>query len=303
MYLLKRNFCLKMIPLNVVKALLLASFLLDQISGFAQAFTAESGDLYATDDPLKYNCGVTVLTGTMRITDKIDFYSPKGTKFSATILEMTQDYNPVNEIKAGQYGQIVVKFSQGFSGVKDYPTYKSKILPSGSAVQGVVIEDKDDKSKYEFTSRLNNKDWNAKVSYKGALLGRNGFKPLNINKPCLQLQFSSVMLPDNRTLTLQVFYPKEIPAKYSAKDLEVLFIGSEAGEPGKSEMYGFVNGEKFPNFTLEIKEWKSIDNSKAIISGKIEGELPEISIIGRSNKKVKFENGVFENVKVEIIDE
>lgn len=271
-------------------------------SGLCQSFTAESGDLYMTDDPLKYSCSVTVLSGVLKKTDKIDFYAPKGTKYTAIILEMTQDYQPVNEIKSGQYGSIVVKFSQSFSGSKDYPTYKSKILPSGSS--GVSAPSTtEEKSAPHFTAMLDGKAWRGKITYKGALLGRKGFSPLNIKKPCLQLQFGSTIPSDERSLTIQIFYPKESPAKYTAKDMEVNFSGS-AGEHDKSPaIYGFVNGKSQPDFTLEIQEWKSLGNNKAQISGTISGELPEVMLLGKSGRKVRFENGRFQNVEVEIINE
>lgn len=268
----------------------------------AQSFTAESGDLYMTDDPLKYSCSVTVLSGVLKKTDKLDFYAPKGTKFSAVILEMTQDYQPVNEIKAGQFGNIVVKFTQSFSGTKDYPTYKSKILPSGSSA-GNITSAAEEKSAPHLTAILDGKEWKGKVTYKGALFGRKGFSALKINKPILQLQFGSTIPSDERLLTIQIFYPKESPAKYTAKDMEVNFSGS-AGEHDKNPgIYGFVNGKSLPDFTLEIKEWKSLGSNKVRISGTISGELPEVVILGKSGKKVKIENGSFQNVEVEIINE
>ncbi len=281
---------------------LILILLINGFYGLCQSFTAESGDLYMTDDPLKYSCSVTVLTGTLKKTDKLDFYAPKGTRFSAVILEMTQDYQPVNEIKAGQFGNIVVKFSQSFSGTKDYPTYKSKILPAGSNA-GNITSTGGEKSASHFTAMLDGKEWKGKVTYKGALFGRKGFSPLNINKPCLQLQFGSTIPSDERLLTIQIFYPKEAPAKYTAKDMEVNFSGS-AGEHDKNpSMYGFVNGKSQPDFTLEIKEWKSLGNNRAQISGTISGELPEVVLFGKSGKKVRFENGRFQNVEVEIISE
>lgn len=269
----------------------------------SQSFTAESGDIYITDDPLKYSCSVTVLTGTLKKTDKVDFYAPKGTKFTATILEMTQNYEPVNEIKAGQFGSIVVKFSQSFSGLKDYPTYKSKILPSGSSADNTTVSTENNTAVPHFTTLLNGKEWKGKITYKGALLGRNGFRPLNINKPCMQIQFASTTLPDDRTLTIQVFYPKESPAKYTAKDLEVLFIGSETGQKENILTFGFVNGKSMPNFTFEVKEWKNTGNNKAKISGEIKGELPETVLLGKSDRKITFTNGTFKDVEVEIINE
>ncbi len=270
----------------------------------AQSFTAESGDIYSTDDPLKYNCSVTVLSGVLKKTDRVDFYAPKGTKFTATILEMTQDYQPVNEIKSGQFGNIVVKFSQSFSGLKDYPTYKSKILPAGSSGDNTVVTNTENNTTVpHFITMLNGKEWKGKITYKGALLGRNGFKPLNINKPCMQIQFASINSPDDRTLTIQIFYPKESPAKYTAKDMEVLFIGSETGTKENILTFGFVNGKSMPNFTMEVKEWKNIGNNRAKISGEITGELPETVILGKSDRKVTFTNGKFKDVEVEIISE
>lgn len=268
----------------------------------AQSFTSESGDLYSTNDPIKYSCSVTVLTGVLKKTDKIDFYAPKGTKYSAIILEMTQDYQPVNEIKAGQFGNIVVKFSQDFSGAKDYPTYKSKILPSGSAPNSAATNI-EEKAASSFVTTLNGKEWKAKVPYKGALLMRKGLSYLNINKSCLQLQFGSTIPSDQRTLTIQIFNPRESPAKYTARDMEVNFSGAASAADKSPAIYGFVNGKSFPDFTLEIKEWKNAGNNRVLISGVITGELPEVVLLGKSDKKVRFENGRFQNVEVEIINE
>lgn len=286
---------------NKISILLTALTVIHSLA-LPQSFTAESGDIYITDDPLKYSCSITVLSGVLKKTDKVDFYAPKGTKFTATILEMTQNYEPVNEIKAGQFGSVIVQFSQSFSGLKDYPTYKSKILPSGSSADNTTVSTENNVVIPHFTTLLNGKEWKGKITYKGALLGRNGFSPLNINKPCMQIQFASTTLPDDRTLTIQVFYPKENPAKYTAKDMEVLFIGSETGQKENILTFGFVNGKGMPNFTLEIKEWKNTGNNKAKISGEIKGELPETVLLGKSDRKVTFTNGVFKDVEVEIIN-
>lgn len=119
----------------------------------------------------------------------------------------------------------------------------------------------------------------------------------------MQIQFGSINSPDDRTLTIQVFYPKEGPAKYTAKDMEVLFIGSETGTKENILTFGFVNGKSTPNFTFEVTEWRNTGNNKAKISGEITGELPETVILGKSDRKVTFTNGKFKDVEVEIISE
>jgi hypothetical protein len=59
-----------------------------------------------------------------------------------------------------------------------------------------------------------------------------------------------------------------------------------------------LNGKESPDFNFEITKWQASGN-KAIISGKMYGELPEVFF----NKVSRIENCVFENVEVEIFND
>lgn len=272
---------------------------------FAQSFTAETGYLYLTDNPLVQEGGLDIKTGIVKKNDKIEIYGETGRKFSATIVKISgKDYNEVSAVKAGEYGFFTLKFVEDPTKGKDYLTKGFKIYPAGYQVNAAVIKEEAEKkiaSSVNFKSTLDGKPFRGKVTYKGASYWRKGVKNY-IDKPYLQLQFACVDAPDSRILTIQVFNPKESISNYFFKEMEVNFSGTADGNTANTEMYGFVNGKASPNFTLEITKWQA-SAGKAIISGKINGDLPEVKILGRSSKVHRFENGVFENIEVEIFNE
>lgn len=272
---------------------------------FAQKFTAETGYLYTGEKETELSGGMEILSGVIKKNDKIDIYAPTGRKFTATITKITGEANQeVAQIKAGEYGYFYFRFTENPSKGSDYITKGYKVYPSGFQVNTAAMKAESDaklSASVNFKSTLDGKPFRAKVTYKGASLWRKGVKNY-IEKPYLQLQFASVDAPDTRILTIQVINPKEAPAKYSSKDMEVNFSGAVDGNTAHTSIFGFVNGKATPNFTLEITKWQSSGN-KAIISGKINGDLPEVKILGRSTKFNHFENGVFENIEIEIINE
>ncbi len=272
----------------------------------AQTFTAETGDMYLGATDTELTGLLRIQTGLIKKGDKLDIYAPTGRKFTASVVKITnQDYQEVSQVKAGEYGSFTLKFTENPSTGKDYLTRGFKVYPAGFQVSTVAMKAETDKKTGEsaqFRATLDGKPFRGKVTYKGALLLRNGFKPY-VGKPCLQLQFACIDAPDDRLLTIQVFHPKEAAAKYTAKDMEVNFSGTADGNKDNTVIYGFVNGKATPDFTLEITQWKAAASNKATISGKIYGVLPEVKLLGRSTKVHRFENGTFENVEVEIIKE
>jgi len=201
----------------------------------------------------------------------------------------------LGQLKAGEYGYFDLKFTENPSTGKDYVNKGYKVYPAGFQANTTAMKAEADKKLAEsvnFKATLDGKAFRGKVTYKGASLWRKGVKNFAYNKPYLQLQFGCVDLPDTRTLTVQIFSPKESTASYSVKDMEVNFSGAVDGNSANTTIFGFVNGKATPNFTLEITKWQALGN-KAIISGKINGELPEVKILGRSTKVNRFENGVF----------
>lgn len=279
--------------------------LLASISGFAQTFTAETGYLYLGEKETELSGGLEIKSGIIKKNDKIDIYAPTGRKFTATITKISgKDNQEVVQIKAGEYGYFDLRFTENPSKGSDYVTKGYKVYPAGFQANTTSMKAEADKKLAEsvnFKSTLDGKAFRGKVTYKGASLWRKGVKNY-IDKPYLQLQFASVDAPDTRSLTIQVFYPKETPAKYSSKDMEVNFSGTVDGNTANTTIFGFVNGKATPNFTLEITKWQASGN-KAIISGKVNGDLPEVKILGRSTKVNRFENGVFENIEVEIFND
>ncbi|MER0439059.1 hypothetical protein [Emticicia sp. W12TSBA100-4] len=280
--------------------------LLISLNTFAQTFTAETGYLYLGDKETEMSGGLEIKSGVIKKNDKIDIYAPTGRKFTATIVKISgENRQEVNQIKAGEYGYFDLKFTENPSTGKDYVNKGFKVYPAGfQANTGAMKAEADAKlsTSVNFKSTLDGKAFRGKVTYKGASLWRKGVKNFAYNKPYLQLQFACVDAPDTRTLTIQVFNPKESTASYTAKDMEVNFSGTVDGNSANTTIFGFVNGKATPNFTLEITKWQASGN-KAIISGKINGELPEVKILGRSTKVNRFENGVFENIEVEIFND
>ena len=284
---------------------LLFLFLLS-LSGIAQTFTAETGYLYLGEKDTELSGGMEIKSGIVKKNDKIDIYAPTGRRFTATITKISGKENQeVAQIKAGEYGYFDFRFTENPSKGSDYVTKGYKVYPAGFQANTTSMKAEADaklSASVNFKSTLDGKAFRAKVTYKGASLWRKGVKNFADNKPYLQLQFGCVDAPDTRTLTILVFNPKESTASYTAKNMEVNFSGTVDGNSANTTIFGFVNGKASPNFTLEITKWQASGN-KAIISGKINGELPEVKILGRSTKVNRFENGVFENIEVEIFNE
>lgn len=273
---------------------------------FAQSFTAEVGTLFLSDKPTEQFGNLKIITGVIKKGDKIEIYAETGRKFTATITKIKGDSDDeVKLLKAGEYGFFDLTFTEDPGTGKDYlrAGYKAYSLGYKPNIAGIKAEaEAKITASVNFKSMLDGKFFRGKVTYKGASLWRKGVKNFAYNKPYSQLQFGCVDTPDTRTLTVQVFNPKESTASYTAKDMEVNFSGTVDGNSANTTIFGFVNGKASPNFTLEITKWQ-VSGNKAIISGKINGELPEVKILGRSTKVNRFENGVFENIEVEIFNE
>jgi hypothetical protein len=272
---------------------------------FAQTFTAEVGTLFLGDDPTVQYGNIKILTGVLKKGDKIEIYAETGRKFSATVTKIEgPDKTETNQVKAGERNFIDLKFTEDPSKGKDYLRQGYKIYPAGFQVNTTAMKAEANKKLAEsvnFKSTLDGKPFRGRVTYKGASYWRKGIKNY-IEKPYIQLQFGCVDEPDTRLITIQIFYPKENVARYTAKDMEVNFSGTADGNTANTTIFGFVNGKSNPNFNLEITKWQ-LSGNKAIISGKINGELPEVKILGRSTKVNRFENGVFENVEVEVFND
>jgi hypothetical protein len=269
----------------------------------AQSFTAKTGYLYLGEKDTELNGGMEILSGVIRKNDKIDIYAPSGRKFTATITKISGKSNEeVSQVKAGEYGYFDLKFTENPSTGKDYVNKDYKVYPTGFKINTSEMKTEAEAkitASTNFKSTLDGKIWNAKVTYKGASFWRKGIKNY-IEKPYLQLQFASVQAPDERLITIQVFNPKESVAKYTAKDMEVNFSGTADGNTANTEMYGFVNGKGNTDFSLEITKWQKISSKKAIISGKISGELKEVKLLGTPKLKHRFSDGIFENIEVEV---
>lgn len=288
-----------------MKYLILILVIFLSFKSFAQTFTAETGYLYLGEKDTELSGGMEIKSGIIKKNDKIDIYAPSGRKFTATITKISGKGNQeVSQIKAGEYGYFDLKFTENPSTGKDYVNKGFKVYPAGFQANTTAMKTEADKKLAEsvsFKTMLDGKAFRGKTTYKGASLWRKGIKNY-INKPYLQLQFGCVDSPDTRTLTVQIFNPKESTASYTAKDMEVNFSGTVDGNSANTTIFGFINGKATPNFTLEITKWQT-SGSKAIISGKVNGELPEVKILGRSSKVNRFENGVFENIEVEIFND
>jgi hypothetical protein len=272
----------------------------------AQSFTAKTGYLYLGEKETELNGVMEILSGVVKKNDKIDIYAPTGRKFTATITKISGKSNEqVYQVKAGEYGYFDLKFTENPSTGKDYINKDYKVYPADLKTNTSEMKAETEAeiaASANFKSTLDGKAWNAKVTYKGASFWRKGIKNY-IEKPYLQLQFASVQAPDERLLTVQVFYPKETPAKYFSKDLEVNFSGTTDGNTTHTEMFGFVNGKGNTDFSLEITKWQKVSSTKALISGKISGELKEVKLLGIPKLIHRFSDGIFENIEVEIFNE
>ncbi len=274
---------------------------------FAQTFTAETGYLYLGEKDTELSGGIEIKSGIIKKNDKIDIYAPSGRKFTATIVKISGKNNEeLGQVKTGEYGYFDLKFTENPSTGKDYVNKGFKAYPAGFQANTTAMKVEADKKLAEsinFKGMLDGKPFRGKVTYKGASLWRKGVKNFAYNKPYLQLQFGCVDLPDDRLLTVQVFNPKESVTKYGSKDMEVNFSGAADGNKNNTTIYGFVNGKADTDFTVEITKWQASGSNKAIISGKVYGELREVKILGKATKINRFENGIFENIEVEIFNE
>ena len=266
---------------------------------FTQSFTAETGYLYLGEKDTELNGGMEIKSGTIKKGDIIDIYAPTGRKFTATITKITdKEYKEITQVKAGQFGFFDFKFTENPSTGKDYVTNGYKVYPAGfkpnMANMKAEEEAKVAKS-VNFTSTLDGKSFRGKVTAHGAALWRKGVKGFAYNLPYLMLQFACVDSPDERLLTIQVFNPLESIKKYTALDMEVNFSGTADGLKDNTEMYGFVYKKGDTNFTMEITKWQKVGN-KVIISGKVNGALKEIKVLGKATKMHTFKDGVFENI-------
>ncbi|MCP9763549.1 hypothetical protein [Lacihabitans soyangensis] len=273
---------------------------------FAQSFTAEVGTLFLSDKPTEQFGNLKILTGVIKKGDKIEIYAETGRKFTATITKIKGDSDDeVKLLKAGEYGFFDLTFTEDPGTGKDYlrAGYKAYSLGYKPNIASIKADaEAKVTASVNFKSTLDGKPFRGKVTYKGASYWRKGVKNL-LEKPYLQLQFRAVDEPDDRNLTIQIFYPKESVAKYTAKDMEVNFSGTADGNTTNTEMYGFVNGKGNTDFSLEITKWQKISSKKAIISGKISGELKEVKLLGTPKLKHRFSDGIFENVEVEVFNE
>lgn len=268
-----------------------------------QTFMAETGDIYIGEPKGNYYGIFNVKSGVLKNTDALEIYSNSGFKYSARIIKMIDidTRAPLKEIKSGQSAFIDFFTTDDPGNYKDALRKGFRVYPKGLKPGGVELVSEEGK-KVDFIATLDSKPFKATVTYKGATLWRKGVKNFAYNKPYLLLQFGSIISPDDRIISIQLFNPKEMPAKYGVKDLEINFSGAIDGKKENTTLYGFVNGKADTDFTVEITQWKVVSGTKAVISGKVYGELREIKILGIAKKVNKFENGTFESIEVEIMN-
>lgn len=272
-------------------------------SALAQAFVAETGDIYLGESKGNYYGVLSVKSGVLKKSEFIEIYSNNGFKYLARITKIKNldTKQELNELKSGQDGFVDFYTADESKSYDDAIRKGYKIYPKGFNPDVTTLHSAESK-RVDFVSVLDGKPFNAAVTYKGATLWRKGVKNFAYNKPYLLLQFASIQSPDDRVMSIQVFNPKESPSKYSVKDMEVNFSGAVDGKKENTTIYGFVNGKADTDFILEITKWHRETDTKAIISGKIYGELREVKILGVPKKLNRFENGSFENIEVEIMN-
>lgn len=289
--------------MKFIKFLLVLIF---STTAFGQTFTAETLDIFVEEPKGNYFGGFKILSGVLKSGEEVAIYAETGRKFVCKINKIRDyDGNVFTQAKAGE--TLVFEFftRDDAQGGKDYLRKGYKVFP-----KNFVYPPKNNPTnstptppqKADFEVLLNGKSFKSNVTYKGASYWRKGVKNY-VEKPYLQLSLGSIDSVDNRTLVFQIINPKESPATYSEKDMEVNFSGTFSGDKKDTTIYGFVNGKADTKFTVEITKWQTVSKTKAIISGKVFGELREVPIIGKPIKINKFENGVFENIEIEIFNE
>jgi hypothetical protein len=267
-----------------------------------QNFVAETGDIYIGEPKGNYYGIFNVRSGLLKNTDALEIYSGSGFKYSARIIKITDlDTRAVlKEVKGGQSVFIDFFTADDPGNYNDALKKGFKVYLKGTKPELIVASAETKKA--DFTAILDGKPFKAALTFKGATLWRKGVKNFADGKPYLLLQFGSIALPDDRIISIQVFNPKEAPASYGVKDMEINFSGAIDGKKEHTTMYGFVNGKADTDFRMEITRWQPISDKKAIISGKISGDLKEIKILGVARKINKFENGFFDNIEVELMN-
>ncbi|WP_337041436.1 hypothetical protein [Emticicia sp. 17c] len=278
-------------------------FLLFSSSVLGQAFTAETGDIYLGDAKGDYSGLLIVRSGLLKVTDPIEIYSSKGFKYLVRIVKMKDINDTKKELKqlsAGQEAYIEFVTADEPKSYDDALRKGMKVYPKGFKPDGASLAANTKKA--DFMATLDGQPFKAAVAYKGATLWRKGVKNFASNKPYLLLQFGSIVSPDDRILTIQLFNPKETIARYGPKDMEVNFSGTTDGKKENTTIYGFVNGKADTDFIVEITKWQAVSNTKAIISGKLYGDLREVKVLGVAKKINRFENATFDNIEVEIIN-
>jgi hypothetical protein len=288
-----------------MKYLVILTFL--SLNAFAQTFVGETGEVYIGNEKNTFAGNIKITSGIIKKNDVIEIYAETGRKFTAKITKLeADDAKDVTSAKAGQYiFADFITFEDATSG-KDYLRAGYKFYPKGYVLSGSLSNaTKVSTEKAVFTTNINGKSYQAKLNYKGALYYQKGAKGMAENEPFLQLAFASLGAVDNRYLLLQIRSPKETPSVYNASQMEVNFSGSVDGKSENTKVYGFSKKVNQNNsFSLEISKWQRISSSKVIISGKIKGTLSEILPTYNTKKEIlNFENGVFENIEVEVFSE
>jgi hypothetical protein len=289
-----------------IRLLFLPFIFLFSINIFGQTFTAETLDIYIGEPKGNYFGAFKILSGVMKSGEEVAIHAETGRKFICKITKMEdKNNNPLTQAKAGKIVYVDFFTTDDASGGKDYLRKGYKIFPKNFNIAG--NSNGNSKSpvpfkKAQFQATLDGKLFRANITYKGASYWRKGVKNFR-EEPYLQLLFGNADAIDTRNLLIQIIKPKESPAVYTEKDLEINFSGAIDGKKENTTIYGFVNGKADTKFTVEITKWQKVSATKAIISGKISGDLREILLIANGEKVNTFANSVFENVEVEIFNE
>lgn len=286
--------------------ILLMISLISVLSSYSQSFVAETGDIYIGEPEGNYYGLISVKSGVLKLNDKIDIYTASGFKYTAvvTAIKDLDSKQQVKEIKTGKDGYVDFTTKDKAPKYEDALRKGYKIFPAGyNASTGATKADA--KAAIEKTVSLkvtlDGQPFRGKVSVHGASFWKKGVKGV-LEKPYMQLQFMSVDAPDSRALTIQIMQPKETAAVYNSKDLEVNFSGAADGNVKNTTLFGFANGKGDTDFKIEITKYEKLGPNKARISGKISGSLKNVTLNGFGSKKTVFENGVFENIEVEVFE-